>query len=262
MSQNTTTKNTLWQHCTSHKKQQQKANILNSAQISSSQCPLWAAIQAVHRALIEATSLSIVSWGMMSHSAASASRSCAAFVGWGCLFCRRLPSSSHKCSIGAKSGDMAGQCNTSTPLVLRNCWVMRAECGLALSCCRWKPSLPCMNGSTTGRRTWSMYPCAVRPASPLPTNAHQSQTYCPIPVEWAHVSHVDVAGIGSQSSSLSESPDLPDDNILSALNCTSCIVAHPTFCNRNRYKKCDLYTSKYGKAGFPACLSCWENQQG
>ena len=71
---------------------------------------------------------------------------------------------SHKCSIGFKSGLLAGQSRVSMPSVSKNSVVMAAVCGLALSCIRKNPSpTAAAYGTTTGRRTWSMYTWAVTP---------------------------------------------------------------------------------------------------
>ncbi len=81
---------------------------------------------------------------------------------WGCwrrLTC--LPSSSQQCSIGLRSGDIAGQGKTSTWCCANKFIEILAVWGLALSC--WNVILcPFTNGTTMGIRMASQYCWAFR----------------------------------------------------------------------------------------------------
>lgn len=73
------------------------------------------------------------------------------FWGWGLRLRTRLPSLSHKCSIGFKS---AGQSRTSIAFVWKEFCVNLAVCARALSCWKNNPFrclCCCINGTTTGR---------------------------------------------------------------------------------------------------------------
>ena len=59
-------------------------------------------------------------WGILCHSVVSACRSCNGFCGCLGRCATRRPNSSHTCSIGAMSGESAGQSITGTMLAGRN----------------------------------------------------------------------------------------------------------------------------------------------
>ena len=87
---------------------------------------------------------------------------CKAYLSWGKLvgalgrLLSLLSSSSHKCSIGNRSGLNAGQLCGFTLLLAITCWQTRTTWGRALSC--WKIRLcACTHGTAAGRRISSLY---------------------------------------------------------------------------------------------------------
>ena len=105
----------------------------------------------------------IMCLGMLFHSFMSAAPSSWRVVGFGRRFLTLLPSSSHTCSIGDKSGDFDGQPSTLTLFWARNVLVSPAVCGVALSCWNVRPGpLARRNGITTGLRISSLYRWADR----------------------------------------------------------------------------------------------------
>ena len=119
-------------------------------------CPPCAAVAALIRLCMEFTRVLIMAMGMLFHS------SCKACVSWTWLvgafgrLLTLLSSSSHKCSIGDKSGLNAGQSSGCMLLLARNCWQTLATWGRALSCCNIR-FRACTHGTATGRRISSLY---------------------------------------------------------------------------------------------------------
>ena len=96
-------------------------------------------------------------WGIFAHSACSAAINWGRVRGLGFRFLMRLPSWSHKCSIGDMSGEYAGQGRTLTPCSPRNAMVILAVWGRALSC--WKVMTSrcwASRGRSVGLSTWAM----------------------------------------------------------------------------------------------------------
>ena len=106
-------------------------------------CPLFAAKNARQRRLMLQISFLMTCNGILTYSACKArSRSRMLLTSWRSLTWR--PKWSHKCSMGERSGDLAGPCNTLTLWTRKMFWVCLAVCGRALSC--WKiPTLCCCN---------------------------------------------------------------------------------------------------------------------
>ena len=128
-------------------------------------CPPLASRHSVHRHLMELMGVWIVSCGIFAHSSWAASMSSLRFRGEGCL--RETAGNwSQRCSIGDKSGDLAGQGNTIISLSSRKLIVVRAECGRALSC--WKNFISGC-ASKNGRSTGSRISCTYRAAFKLPS---------------------------------------------------------------------------------------------
>jgi hypothetical protein len=110
---------------------------------------------------IDSINRRIQSCGISPHSCSksccSSCRVCSA--GWR-LHTRRFKSS-HKCSIGLKSGDLGGQGSTVTFWLARKSTVARVVCGRALSC--YKTFLRrVIAGSMCGVKTSSLYRAALR----------------------------------------------------------------------------------------------------
>ena len=98
---------------------------------------------------------------MFSHSSSNAVRNCPRVLGVFRRLLMRLSSSSHKCSIGDKSGLYGGQSSGTMLLFARKSWQTLATWGRALSC--WKVIwCCCTNGTATGRRISSLYLTAAR----------------------------------------------------------------------------------------------------
>ena len=104
---------------------------------------------------MEFTSALIFLIGMFSHSSSNAVRNCPRVFGVFRRLLTRLSSSSHKCSIGDKSGLYGGQSSGTMLLFARKSWQTLATWGRALSC--WKVIwCCCTNGTATGRRISSL----------------------------------------------------------------------------------------------------------
>ena len=88
----------------------------------------------VQRRLNELTSLLINACGMLFHSWRNVAWSSLMFVGCLRQLWIRLPNSSQRCSMGARSGERAGQSSTWIPLAWRKFWVRKALWARALSC--------------------------------------------------------------------------------------------------------------------------------
>ena len=106
----------------------------------------------------------ISAWGIAFHSCMSAIRKAWRVVGgWGQLR-MRLSKTSHKCSIGERSGLYGGLCIKSTLFCWRNAMLSLATCAQALSC--WNVTLCC--------RTYEQLPVVKRrQRNAEPSNIHQ-----------------------------------------------------------------------------------------
>ena len=95
---------------------------------------------------------------MLFHSCTSASCSSSSISGGFWWWRTRLPSSSHKCSIGDRSGDNAGQWRTRMWFWFRKSWKTWATWHLALSCWKtWSKFRCCRKGRAIGSRISSLY---------------------------------------------------------------------------------------------------------
>ena len=124
-----------------------------------------AVITARRRLVIDWQTFLMVLWGIFRHSSNNTVLNSSGFRGWGWRLRTRLPSSSHKCSIGFKSGDIAGQSMTLIAFVWRKFCVNLAVCARALSCWNVNPFcwlFCCINGTKTRWRISSTYLLAVR----------------------------------------------------------------------------------------------------
>jgi len=104
-----------------------------------------------------------VCMGMLSHSRRSAASNFCRFSGCTRWLWTRLASSSLVCSMGDTTGDTAGHCMTLMLLLARNCRVILAVWGVALSC--WKIMGFCwlwIKGSTIAFSTLFTYKTALR----------------------------------------------------------------------------------------------------
>ena len=110
-------------------------------------CPPFAAKTARQRRLMLQFSFLMTCNGILTHLPCKArSRSRMLLTLWHSL--TRRPKWSHKCSMGERSSDLTGHCNTLTLWVRKMFWVCLAVCGQALSC--WKiPTLCCCKYGTT-----------------------------------------------------------------------------------------------------------------
>ena len=121
-------------------------------------CPPATATHERHLLGIERIRRCIRTCGMFLHSACSATSSCRRVCGcgWRCLIA--LPSWSHKCSIGLKSGENVDHGSVAMFCCCKKSIVARAEWGRTLSCWNTVPSRwAARNGTTVGRRTSLMY---------------------------------------------------------------------------------------------------------
>jgi hypothetical protein len=117
-----------------------------------------AATTASHLRRIETINHWIKGCGMLFHSCTSASRKSCSVSGGFWWWRTRLPSSSHKCSIGDRSGDNAGQGRTRMWFCFRKSWQTRVTWNLALSCWKtWSKVRCCRKGRTIGPRLSSLY---------------------------------------------------------------------------------------------------------
>jgi len=93
---------------------------------------------------------------MLCHSCTNVSRSSCSVSGG--FWQTHLPSSSHKCSIGGRSGENAGQGRTRMWFWFRKYWQTRATWHLALSCWKtWSQLRSCWKGRTIRSRMSSLY---------------------------------------------------------------------------------------------------------
>ena len=121
-------------------------------------CPPLAATTRSHPRHIESTNRWIKACRMLFHWCTSASRSSCSVFGWFWRWRTRLPRSSHKCSIGDRSGENAGKGSTRKWFWFRKSWQTRSTWHLALSC--WKTLSKfrcCRKDRTTGSRISSLY---------------------------------------------------------------------------------------------------------
>ena len=109
--------------------------------------PPCAIITERHRCLIEKITFRQTFRGIVLHSSSKAFRSIWSDVGWRGRFLILLSSSSHKCSMGLRSGDFAGHGRTGIPKLVRWSVVIRAVWGLALSCMSVKWGLLVKSGT-------------------------------------------------------------------------------------------------------------------
>ena len=116
---------------------------------------------ARHLRYMERTRRSILAAGMLAHTWAMAWQSGAAVAGLGCNWFNPRLLSTHRCSIGFRSGLRAGQGIVLMLLACRNCWVALAVWAVALSCGNRKFWWLDQNGMTWGLKTWSMQRCAL-----------------------------------------------------------------------------------------------------
>ena len=87
--------------------------------------------------------------GVLTISAGTArSRSRMVLTSWCSLTWQ--PKWPQKCSVGERSGDLAGNCNTLTLWMCKMSWVCLAVCGRALSCWKVLMLCCCKYGTTTG----------------------------------------------------------------------------------------------------------------
>ena len=111
-------------------------------------CPLFAAKTARQRRLMLQISFLMTCNGILTHSACKArSRSQMLLTSWRSLTWR--PKSSNECSIGERSSDLAGRCNTLTLWMRKMFWVCLAVCGRASSCWKVSTLCCCKYGTTT-----------------------------------------------------------------------------------------------------------------
>ena len=124
-------------------------------------CPPLAFITALILLCMEFTSALIFLIGMFSHSSSNVVRNCPRVLGVFRRLLTRLSSSSHKCSLGDKSGLYSVQSSGTMLLFARKSWQTLATWGRTLSC--WKVIwCCCINGTASGRRISSLYLTAVR----------------------------------------------------------------------------------------------------
>ena len=103
-------------------------------------CPPFAAKTARQRHFMLQISFLMTSNGILTHSACtSRSRSRMLLTSWCSLTWQ--PKWSHRCSLGERSGDLAGHCNTLTLWMHKIFWVCLAVCWQALLF--WKISTLC-----------------------------------------------------------------------------------------------------------------------
>ena len=86
----------------------------------------------------------------------------------------RRPSSSQTCSMGVRSGDNAGHSIRLTLFCCRKSMVIRATCGLALSCWSMTSRRWFMKGITTGSKTSWMLTLSIQ----CSTNNNQLELLC------------------------------------------------------------------------------------
>ena len=96
--------------------------------------PPLAFMTSWHLRRMESIRRRIKSWGMLFHSLKSAVWSWASVSGGFWLFLIRRPSSSQRCSIGDKSGNIAGQGNT---------WIWLFSKKVIEMCATWQRTLSC-----------------------------------------------------------------------------------------------------------------------
>ena len=119
--------------------------------------PPLAAMTSSHLRRIEPINRWIKACGILFHSCTSSSRSSCSVSG-GFDGGTRLPSSSHKCSIGDRFGANAGQWRTRMWFWFRKSWQTRPTWHLTMSC--WKMLSKfrcCRKGKTVGSRITSLY---------------------------------------------------------------------------------------------------------
>ena len=112
-------------------------------------CPSYTAKTARQRRLRLQKSFLMTCNGILTHSACKAhSKSRILLTSWRSLTWQ--PKWSHKCSMGKRSGDLAGHCNTLTLWMRKIFWVCLAVCGRNLSCWIILTLCCCKYGTTTG----------------------------------------------------------------------------------------------------------------
>ena len=120
--------------------------------------PPLTATTTSHLRRIEPINRWIKACAMLFHSCASASRSSCNVSTEFWRWRTRLPSSTHKCSIGERSGDNADQGRTRMWFWFRKSCKTRATWHLALSCRKtWVEFRCCRKGRTIGSRISSLY---------------------------------------------------------------------------------------------------------
>ena len=124
-------------------------------------CPPFSLVTTLIFLVIEFMRALIRLMGMLFHSSTRARVNWARVAGGG-LHCRAcLSNSSHRCSVGDKSGLYGGQSSGWALLFARKTWQILVTWGLALSCCRVRLCC-CKKGITWGRRISSLYLAAVK----------------------------------------------------------------------------------------------------
>ena len=133
-------------------------------------CPPFAAKTARQRRLVLQISFLMTCNGILTHSACKTrSRSWMLLTSWRSLTWRLKWS--YKCSMGERSGYLAGHCNILMLWMRKMFWVCLAVCGRALSCLKI-PTLCCCKYCTT---TGSIIPSCQRNAN-LETARFQSSS--------------------------------------------------------------------------------------
>ena len=125
--------------------------------------PPWTLRTAVHRRLIDSTSRRRVAPGIACHSCCSSCARSWRVAGGGLMARTRRPSTSHRCSMGLRSGERAGQSILTTPCCRRKVRTTAARWHGALSSWKMAP-LPtaCRAGRTRGLTIVSRYATPVR----------------------------------------------------------------------------------------------------
>jgi len=100
--------------------------------------------------------------GKRCHSSTKACPSSASVLGWIGLLLICISKASQRCSIGFRSGLLAGHGSVWMLLLFRWPVVSLAAWGVALSCMKIVPGFTFTNGSTWGSMIWAMYRAAVR----------------------------------------------------------------------------------------------------
>ena len=110
-------------------------------------CPPAEAMTALQRRRMERMSRRTRSRGMAAHSACRAATSSPRVVGRCCRALSLLSNSSHRCSMGFRSGDFDAHGSTGIPRFARCCLTMMAVWGVAPSCNNVRCGIVFMTGT-------------------------------------------------------------------------------------------------------------------